>query len=583
MTILPNLDILIAQRRGEIMMYKNETQKVKQVGFLNAYFKTSTPGVNAEEGVLGLAKDPNFSKNNWIYIFYSPIDTSVNRLSRFEFKNDTLDLTSEKIILQFYSQREICCHTGGSIAFGPDGLLYLSAGDNSTPFNEPGQKFVNNGYAPLNDEPGHLQYDARRSSGNSNDLRGKILRIKLKDDGSYDIPEGNLYPKGTPKTRPEIYVQGNRNPYRISVDQKNSFLYWGEVGPDAANDSLDTRGPRGYDEVNQARKAGNFGWPLFVGNNYPYRNYDYTNGTSTKSFDPAKPINESRNNTGIQELPPVSPAFIWYPYAASPDFPSVGTGGRNAMAGPVFYSDMYPKETSLPAYYNGKLFIYEWIRGWIKVVTMKENGDFDKMEPFMPGVKFNSIIDMELGPEGKIYLLEYGSGWFSKNPDAAISVIEYVSGNRAPAIASLSSNRSTGALPFTVKLSAEAKDPENDPMTYTWNLGDGTTKETTVPTLDYTYDKIGDYSVNVDIKDDKGASAKSETIQLYAGNETPEVSIALTGNKSFYFPGKKVNYSVSVADKDNPTGKTDPANYLFQQTYQGTDPRELPVVTNRER
>ena len=77
--------------------------------------------------------------------------------------------------------------------------------------------------------------------------------------------------KEQPGTRPEIYVQGNRNPYRISVDQKNSFLYWGEVGPDANNDSLDTRGPRGYDEVNQARKAGYFGWPLFVGNNYPYQ------------------------------------------------------------------------------------------------------------------------------------------------------------------------------------------------------------------------------------------------------------------------------------------------------------------------
>ena len=64
---------------------------------------------------------------------------------------------------------------------------------------------------------------------------------------------------------------GNRNPYRISVDKKNGFLYWGEVGPDANNDSLETRGPRGYDEVNQARKAGYFGWPLFVGNNYPYR------------------------------------------------------------------------------------------------------------------------------------------------------------------------------------------------------------------------------------------------------------------------------------------------------------------------
>ena len=58
------------------------------------------------------------------------------------------------------------------------------------------------------------------------------------------------------------------------------------------------------------------------------------------------------NNTGIQELPPAQPAFIWYPYAASPDFPQVGTGGRNAMAGPVYYTDMFPKETRLPDYYN---------------------------------------------------------------------------------------------------------------------------------------------------------------------------------------------------------------------------------------
>jgi hypothetical protein len=99
------------------------------------------------------------------------------------------------------------------------------------------------------------------------------------------------------------------------------------VGPDANGDSLDVRGPRGYDELNQARKAGFFGWPLFVGNNYPYRNYDYATGKSSASFDPKKPVNNSRNNTGIKELPPVQPAFIWYPYAPSPDFPQVGTGG----------------------------------------------------------------------------------------------------------------------------------------------------------------------------------------------------------------------------------------------------------------
>src|SRR6185312_4908701 len=299
MTILPNLDIIVLQRRGEILKYDHITKQVKQVGFLNVYWKTEhTPGVNSEEGLLGISKDPHFDKNHWVYIYYSPKDTSVNRLSRFTFENDTIDVKSEKIILQLYEQREICCHTGGSVAFGPDGLLYFSAGDNSTPFNEPGAKYVSNSFAPLNDVPGHQQYDSRRSAGNTNDLRGKINRIRVMDDGTYQIPEGNLFPKGEPNTRPEIYVMGDRNPYRISVDQKNSFLYWGEVGPDANNDSMETRGPRGYDEINQARKAGFFGWPLFVGDNYPYRQYDYATGKSGNLFDPAHPVNDSRNNTG---------------------------------------------------------------------------------------------------------------------------------------------------------------------------------------------------------------------------------------------------------------------------------------------
>ncbi|MBS1975206.1 MAG: ThuA domain-containing protein, partial [Bacteroidetes bacterium] len=273
LSVLPNLDVLISQRRGEILLYKNDSKQVKQVGFLDVYFKTKTAKANSEEGLLGIKADPDFAKNHWVYVFYSPADTSVNRLSRFTLEKDTIDPKSEKIILQFYEQREICCHTGGSIAFGPDKSLFVSTGDNTTPFDEPGQPFVSHGYAPLDDRPGHLQYDDQRGAGNTNDLRGKILRIKVKDDGTYEIPDGNLFPKGMAKTRPEIYVMGDRNPYRIAVDQKNGFLYWGEVGPDANEDSFATRGPRGYDEVNQARKAGFFGWPYFIGNNYPYRRY----------------------------------------------------------------------------------------------------------------------------------------------------------------------------------------------------------------------------------------------------------------------------------------------------------------------
>src|SRR5688572_6202971 len=109
MTILPNLDVLISQRRGEILLYKKSDTSISQVGFLNAYYKTQiNKDVNAEEGVMGIKADPDFAKNNFVYIYYSPADTSVNRLSRFVFKDNKLDMTSEKIVLQLYSQREIC-------------------------------------------------------------------------------------------------------------------------------------------------------------------------------------------------------------------------------------------------------------------------------------------------------------------------------------------------------------------------------------------------------------------------------------------------------------------------------------------
>jgi len=425
-SVLPNLDVLVVQRRGEIYLYNSTSKKLKQAGFLNVYWKTNAPGVNSEEGLLGVKADPDFAKNHFVYMFYSVPDSPMNRLSRFTLENDTILNSSEKVILEFYEQRDICCHTGGSIAFGPNKTLFVSTGDNTTPFDEPNQKYVSHGYAPLDDRPGHYQYDERRSSGNTNDLRGKILRISVKDDGSYEIPEGNLFPKGTDKARPEIYVMGNRNPYRISVDPKNGNLYWGEVGPDANIDSLETRGPQGYDEVNQARKAGFFGWPFFIGKNYPYHIYDYATGKSGPAFDPAKPINNSRNNTGLTELPPAQPAFIWYPYGISTmDFPSLGAGGRTAMAGPVYYSDLYPKETRYPSYYDGKFFFNEWMRGYIKAVTMKANGDYDRMEPFMPNTKFRAAIDIEVGPDGRFYVLEYGSGWFSKNDDAGLSRIDY--------------------------------------------------------------------------------------------------------------------------------------------------------------
>jgi Glucose/sorbosone dehydrogenases len=109
------------------------------------------------------------------------------------------------------------------MAFDTKGNLYVSTGDNSNPFAS--------GYAPVDERPGHMPWDAQKSSGNTNDLRGKIIRIHPEPDGTYTIPDGNLFPKGTAKTRPEIYTMGHRNPYRISIDSHTGFLYWGESVP----------------------------------------------------------------------------------------------------------------------------------------------------------------------------------------------------------------------------------------------------------------------------------------------------------------------------------------------------------------
>ncbi len=92
------------------------------------------------------------------------------------------------------------------------------------------------------------------------------------------------------------------------------------MGPDAQLDSVG-RGPRGYDEIDQARKAGYFGWPYFVGDNKAYFKTTFIDSatvTAGAQFDPAHPMNRSPNNTGLAELPPAQAAFIWYPLRGVP-------------------------------------------------------------------------------------------------------------------------------------------------------------------------------------------------------------------------------------------------------------------------
>ncbi len=578
MALLPGGDILVANRRGDLMLYKEGAEKMKTVATLDVYATTDVKGVNAEEGFMGLQADPNFADNNWLYAFYAPTgDEWVNRLSRFKFIDDELKMETEQVILDVASDRDICCHTGGSIAFGPNDVLYLSTGDNSTPFDEAGATYVNNGFAPLNDLPGKKQYDARRSSGNTNDLRGKILRIKVNEDGTYDIPAGNLFPPGTEKTRPEIFTMGHRNPYRISVDPKHGWVYWGDVGPDSREDKLEERGPRGYDEHNVAREAGNYGWPLFIADNQAYFDYDYSNGKSGVQFDPAAPINDSKNNTGLRELPPAKPAYLYYDYGESKIFDGVTSGGRNAMAGPTFYKDLVKGESQLPDYYDGKVIVYDWMRGWMKAVTFREDGTVERIEPFASNIEVSNLIDMEMGPDGRIYLLEYGSGWFTANDDSGLGYIQYNADNLPPKLQNFDVDKSSGDAPLTVKLSAEASDKEEGELTYLWDFGDGNTQETKTSSIEYTYADAGSYNASVEVMDANNMKAKSGIISLVSGNSRPVLDIAIEGgNSSFFMPGVPVNYKVTVSDAEDDVVGIDLSNVFVGVEYmEGFDEASL--------
>jgi cytochrome c len=461
--IAPDGDVFITEREGRLLRVRPSTGGVFEVAKIPVEHlkKTDRDSPYArEDGLQGIALDPDFSKNHFIYLYYSHPEKIINRLARFTLKDGLLDLASEVVILDIPIERaNKVCHHGGAIEFGPDGLLYLSTGDNTNPFET-------DGFNPTDEREGHEYANALRSAGNSNDLRGKILRIRVKPDGTYEIPEGNLFKPGTPKTRPEIYVMGLRNPFRFSVDQKKSTLYWGEVGPDSAKDS--DRGPMGYDEVNQAKKAGFFGWPMVIADQKAYSKYDYATKTVTGKYDPAAPKNESRLNTGITDLPPANPAFIWYPYGESAEFPVMEKGGRNAMAGPVYYFDENRKFNILGKEGDATLLTYEWMRG--KIYKAKLDKD-EKLESLtVLADKFVHPMDLKMAADGSLWLLEYGSEWWFGTNGKLIHLTPQ-STNKAPVL----EVEKSGDKTFKVKT---ATDPENDRITITWYATTGATEVT---------------------------------------------------------------------------------------------------------
>ncbi|GAA2360564.1 ThuA domain-containing protein [Dactylosporangium salmoneum] len=533
--VAPDGRVFYIERDGRVQIVKPDTHTTVTAITVPVF-------TGNEDGLLGITLDPHFAQNHWVYLYYSPASGSPrNILGRFTANGDSIDPSSEKQLLTVTTQRNTCCHEGGTMTFDSHGNLFLATGDNTNPFES-------SGYAPIDERPGREDYDAQRTAANTNDLRGKVLRITPQADGTYTVPAGNLFPAGTAKTRPEIYAMGFRNPFRIGVDPLTDTLYLGDYGPDAAQ-ADPNRGPGNTVEWNIVGQPGNYGWPYCTGANAAYRDFTFPSGPSGPAYNCAAPVNDSPNNTGLTNLPPAIAATVDYDYDGNPRFPEIGGGGA-PMGGPVYrYDANNPSENKWPAYYDGKAIFGEWNQS--KMYTMQVSADGKSLvdiNQLLPGMSFIRPMDMAFGPDGALYLLEWGTGFGGNNDDSGVYRIDYVAGNRAP-IAQAAAQPTSGQAPLTVQFSsAGSRDPDGQAITYAWAFGDGGTSTEANPS--HTYTTNGNFTAQLTVTDDGGRTGTANVL-VTVGNTAPTVKLTIPPDGGFFDWGDQVKFTVEVSDPED--------------------------------
>ncbi|HSK28231.1 MAG TPA: PQQ-dependent sugar dehydrogenase [Jiangellales bacterium] len=597
LAVLPDSRVLHTARNGAVRLTDPGTGVTTVINTIDVY-------TNSEDGLQTIAIDPDFEENRWVYLVYaprvmdglsqsgSPYPTTTptgsapttlpagqteaywdqwkgyNVLSRFQWDEatDSLDLSTEQEIVRVEVQRGQCCHVAGDIAWDEDGNLYLATGDN-TPASAPGA----GGYAPNNDAPNvNPGMDARRGAGSTNDLRGAILRITVQEDGSYTIPEGNLFAPGTAQTRPELYVMGLRNPFRIDYDPVTGALVWGDYGPDAGQANAQ-RGPMGYVEWQSTTKPMNGGWPYCHGPNANYNDWNFATATPREWFDcEAGAIVNSRNNTGLAQVPPATAPQLWYgdndTHQPWPELTNFGAGsGQGPMGGPVYrYDPDNTSPTKFPEYWSGKAFFGEFSQDYIAAFTLDlaNDGPVTKIEDFIPNAwtaiygtyPHDNPMDLEFGPDGSLYVLDYGDGFFRQNPDAGLYRIDYAEGNKAPQAAFTATPISGSEAPLTVAFDASAsRDPEGAALTYQWDFDGNGTFDATGVTVTHTYTELGAYTARLRVTDPSGKFGLTSQV-ISVGNVAPTVTTSVPDG-AFFDWGQAVPMTVSVSDPedgDNP-------------------------------
>jgi glucose/arabinose dehydrogenase len=519
----PDGTLLVTGRGGKVRVIKNGS-------LLSAAALDLSSRVcpQRERGLVGIAVDPEFASNKYVYLYYTAkkancdlhsTSGAINRVSRFTYNTSTDKLSSELVLVDHILSYN-GWHNGGDLQFGHDGFLYIGVGDSGAKLGTTSTGWGND--------------NARWKSL----LSGKVLRVQKSNGapapGNPWINAAGSRRCGNPAAAPEFprdnnrpcqetFAWGLRNPFRIPFKPGTNEFFINEVGQNIGGD---------WEEINQGRAGADYGWNR----------------------------NQGPDVDGSTQAP-------IYAYEIGEEVG--GSACRSITAGSFIPSGAWPST------YEGGYLFGDYVCGVIFYIK-RENNRWVR-RTFATGLGGSSIVHMAFGPgPGGGVALYYTSFNGSK-----IVRITGPAGSNNPPTAIMSASRTSGPTPLAVTFDGSDSfdnDPGDGIARYIWNFGDGSAGQTTTtPTVLHTYTARGSFTARLTVEDRRTPVRQgTTTLSIRAGDTPPRVTITAPSPTKEFFVGETLTLSATATDTEDGTL---PASALFWEVKKVHDDHTHPYLS----